>query len=155
MKEGQIISRLNRPVTPLVVICLFLSFTEIALSVIVTKTSGKLQIALAVFAVIYTVGIAIAFFLILWKKPHHFYSPAEYGGNVSPGEFAEMVYRTQRQAAQTADVVKRLDTELQEVKKKVIEIDRIQISEGRTLIVQEERYQLPSSEVKSGVKDAE
>lgn len=67
-----------RPVTPLLIISLFLAIVEITLSITIINTEDAVQVILTIFTVIFTASIALAFFLVLWIKPHHFYSPIEY-----------------------------------------------------------------------------
>ena len=66
-------------VTPLWIISLFLTLTETVIGVVVTQTIGGIQIVLLVFAIIFPLLIAGAFFIILWKKPYVLYPPSEFG----------------------------------------------------------------------------
>jgi len=65
--------------TPLWVISLFLSLTEMTLGVVATKTLGSVQIALTCFVIGFPILVAIAFFSVLWCKPYAFYPPSAYG----------------------------------------------------------------------------
>jgi len=87
---------INRPLTPLWVISLFISLTEVTLTVAVVQTSNGIQVALTSFVIIFPILIAVAFFAVLWFKPHHFYSPAEYGQQSSVKDYVEAI--TQRKS---------------------------------------------------------
>jgi hypothetical protein len=69
----------KKAITPLWIVALFVSFTELVLGVVVTQTQGGIQIALTVFVLAFPVLIAGAFFLILWHKSYVFYPPTEFG----------------------------------------------------------------------------
>lgn len=64
--------------TPLWVISLFVSLTEVVLGISVTQTTGNIQIALVCFVIIFPVLVACVFFILLWFKPWTFYPPSEY-----------------------------------------------------------------------------
>lgn len=65
--------------TPLGVVSLFVSLTEVTLGVVAGKTSGGVQVALTCFVIGFPILIASAFFAVLWKKPFVFYPPSAYG----------------------------------------------------------------------------
>jgi tetratricopeptide (TPR) repeat protein len=65
--------------TPLGIIGAFLSLTEVVAGIAASKTTGNVQAALTAFVCLFPVIVAVAFFAILWKKPHVFYPPAEFG----------------------------------------------------------------------------
>jgi hypothetical protein len=65
--------------TPLWVVSLFVTLTEVTLGVAVGQTEGGVQIALAAFVLVFPVLVAASFFAILWARPWVFYSPNEYG----------------------------------------------------------------------------
>jgi hypothetical protein len=69
----------KKQLTPLWVISLFVSLTEVVLGVAASKTTGNIQIALVGFVMIFPLLIAGAFFLCLWARPWVFYPPSEYG----------------------------------------------------------------------------
>jgi hypothetical protein len=69
----------TRLVTPLVVISLFVTLTEIAMSFAATRTTGSIQWMFAAFAVVFAVAVAGAFFYTLWRQPWVLYHPGEYG----------------------------------------------------------------------------
>jgi hypothetical protein len=73
---------------PLSVISLFLSFTEITLGVVATKTAGGIQVALAAFVICFPVLVAILFFRVLWRKPYVFYPPDAYA-NLNVAEYVD------------------------------------------------------------------
>ncbi len=76
--------------SPLWIISIFVTFTEAVLGYAVTKTDSWIQGALAVFVMLFAIGIASAFFYILWHKPYHFYSPSDFG-NISPKDFVDAI----------------------------------------------------------------
>lgn len=65
--------------TPLGIIAGFLAITEIALTVTIVNTDGQAQILLTWFTILLTTAMVLGFFLILWNRPLHFYSPQDYG----------------------------------------------------------------------------
>lgn len=69
----------KKAITPLWIVALFVSFTELVLGVAATQTDGGIQLALIVFVLSFPVLIAGAFFLILWHRPYVFYPPTEFG----------------------------------------------------------------------------
>lgn len=79
----------SRPVTPLWIVALFVSLTETVLGIAVTRTAGAIQVALLVFVILFPTLVAGVFFLILWRKPFVFYSPAEFGGDVAIRDYLE------------------------------------------------------------------
>ena len=70
-------------ITPLWIIFLFFSFTEVALGYVVFKTTGGVQLALTCFVIGFPTFIAIWFFALLWARPGHLYSPKDYGSDES------------------------------------------------------------------------
>jgi hypothetical protein len=90
-KENQLNHDKSRSLTPLWVITAFLTFTEVVLGVAVTKVDGSIQTILTAFVVFFPLFIASCFFYLLWKKPHHLYSPAEYKGQATAKEFIEAI----------------------------------------------------------------
>jgi hypothetical protein len=98
--------------TPLWVISLFVTLTEVMTGVAATQTSGGVQVALTAFIIIFPSLIASAFFWFLWKRPHHLYSPSEYQGTeirayvdamVGPVK-GELVQVETRQALQESEI---------------------------------------------------
>lgn len=79
MKETKQLLNKKKAITPLWIVALFVSLTEVVLGVAVTQTQGGIQIALTVFVLAFPVLIAAAFFLILWYKSFVFYPPTEFG----------------------------------------------------------------------------
>lgn len=68
-----------KTLTPLWVVSLFVTLTEVTLGVTVAQTQGGVQVALASFVIVFPVLVAASFFSILWARPWVFYSPNEYG----------------------------------------------------------------------------
>ena len=64
--------------TPLWVISLFLSLTEVISGIAATQTTGNLQVALVWFVIIFPFLVACMFFVLLWFRPWTFYPPSEY-----------------------------------------------------------------------------
>lgn len=75
--------------TPLWVISLFVSLSEVVAGLAVTQAQGGVQITLTVFVVVFPVLVAAAFFAILWKKPYVFYPPTEFGGATNVSEYVQ------------------------------------------------------------------
>lgn len=84
----------RQPLTPLWVISLFISLTETVLGMAVTKTTGGVQLMLAVFVIVFPVLIASAFFLLLWFRPHHLYAPSDYSTSPGVREYVEAVLQS-------------------------------------------------------------
>ena len=80
--------------TPLWIISLFVSLTEVVLGTAVTQTVGGVQIALTAFVMSFPLLVASAFFAILWSRPWVFYSPSEYGG-IDPAMFVGTLTQAQ------------------------------------------------------------
>ena len=74
--------------TPLWVISLFLSLTEVVSGVAVTQTTGNIQVALVSFVIIFAVLVAGMFFVLLWSRPWTFYPLSEYA-NVDVQQYVE------------------------------------------------------------------
>jgi hypothetical protein len=70
----------KKQLTPLWVISIFVSLTEVVLGVAASKTTGNIQVALVGFVMVFPMFIAAAFFLCLWSRPWVFYPPSDYGG---------------------------------------------------------------------------
>jgi hypothetical protein len=79
--------------TPLWVISLFLSLTEVVLGVAATRTSGGVQVALVAFVIAFPTAVATAFFATLWSRPQVLYAPGDYG-EVRPSEFVTALRST-------------------------------------------------------------
>ena len=74
-------SNLPKPprfINPLWIIFLFFSFSEIVLGFAVFNTSGGIQVALTVFAIVFPLLVAIGFFLLLIYRPSSIYGPQDY-----------------------------------------------------------------------------
>ncbi|MBU8921692.1 MAG: hypothetical protein KOO63_07710 [Bacteroidales bacterium] len=80
-------TRKDNKMTPLWVISLFLSLTEVVTGIAVTQATGNVQVALTVFAIAFPSVVAIAFFLILWFRPYVLYPPTEFGTTVDVGTY--------------------------------------------------------------------
>jgi len=95
----------GRAVTPLWIVSLFLTLTETVLGIAVIQTVGGVQIALTVFVLTFPLGVAAAFFVILWSRPWVFYSPAEYG-DTDVGRYVDALAQAKfsRTTTRTADV---------------------------------------------------
>ena len=81
----------QRNLTPLWIIALFVSLSEVVLGIGAIKTSGSIQIALTCFVIGFPLIVACAFFAILWFKPFVLYSPKEYGKNVDIKQFVDAI----------------------------------------------------------------
>jgi hypothetical protein len=74
-----VIEKIPNKVTPLWIVAAFVTLTEAVLGYAVTKVTGGVQIALTSFVILFGLGVAGAFFAILWNRPYVFYPPSEYG----------------------------------------------------------------------------
>ena len=74
--------------TPLWVISLFLSLTEVVAGVAVTQATETIQVVLFWFVIIFPVLVAVMFFVLLWCRPWTFYPPSEYA-NVDVQQYVE------------------------------------------------------------------
>lgn len=90
----------RRDRNPLWVISLFLSLTEATLGIAASQVDGWIQGLWAVFAVVFPVGVSIAFFVLLWQRPEALYSPGDYGG-ATVTEFAAAMRGGPLQAVET------------------------------------------------------
>ena len=68
------------PMTPLWVISLFVSLTEVVTGIAVTQATGSIQVALTVFVMVFPLLVASAFFVILWDRHWVLYPPTEFVG---------------------------------------------------------------------------
>lgn len=82
-----------KSITPLWVISFFFSLTEVMLVVGVINTKSGIQLAITIFALVFPVAVAVAFFIILWFKPYVFYPPTEYGEQTNVKQFVEAMQR--------------------------------------------------------------
>jgi ABC-type transport system involved in cytochrome bd biosynthesis fused ATPase/permease subunit len=100
----------GRVLTPLWVISLFVSLTEITLGAVTTQTSGGVQIALTAFVVVFPLLIAGCFFAVLYSKPWVFYSPREYTG-IDAATFIEALQgKSNKLVTKTEDLSDRVTT---------------------------------------------
>lgn len=79
--------------TPLWVISLFVSLTELVTGYAVTRATGDVQVALTAFAIAFPSVIALAFFLVLWFKNYVFWPPSEFSGAVDVTRYVEAMQR--------------------------------------------------------------
>ncbi|MBJ7310508.1 hypothetical protein ACFOLJ_24265 [Rugamonas sp. CCM 8940] len=79
----------NNTFTPLGIIALFVGLSETIAGFAAIKTEGVVQLIFTVFSVIFPIGIAVAFFSVLWKRAQVFYPPKEFGANVDVRHYAE------------------------------------------------------------------
>lgn len=67
--------------SPVWIVSLFLSVTEVVLGFAVINTAGWVQGLLAGFMVVFGLGVAAAFFYVLWHRPSHFNYAEDNGAN--------------------------------------------------------------------------
>ena len=79
----------RKAITPLWIVALFVSLTEVVLGVAVTQTQGGIQVSLTVFVIAFPVLIAGMFFTILWVKPYVFYPPTEFGTQTNVTDYVQ------------------------------------------------------------------
>ncbi|WP_144119638.1 hypothetical protein [Catellatospora sichuanensis] len=60
-----------------------------AIVVAITQAAGGIQILLATFATVFPIGVASAFFYIVWHKPQNLYGPGDYTHGTSVTSFVE------------------------------------------------------------------
>jgi hypothetical protein len=85
---------LKAKITPLWIIATFVTLSETVLGYALTKVDGSVQISLTAFVIVYALLVTGGFFMILWYRPHHLYSPAEYGVQ-DPERFINALKRQQ------------------------------------------------------------
>lgn len=73
---------------PLGIVSLFFGLVEVGFGIGLAVTSGVAQAAILSFMCLFATGIAITFFVILWKRNWVFYPPADFPG-VSVGKYVE------------------------------------------------------------------
>jgi hypothetical protein len=78
MNESTSIFSGTRPITPLVVIGLFVLLTNAVATVALIQTQGAVQTALTGFVIVFPTIIVALFFATLWRRPQVLYSPKEY-----------------------------------------------------------------------------
>src|SRR5688572_17159034 len=91
--ENTIIPRSNplgrRPAGPVWLISGAFVIVDTALTIGAMKTEGGVQWLLAIFAVIFAIGVFTFFGLVLWNRPQVLYTPADYGNAEYARAFAE------------------------------------------------------------------
>lgn len=93
MADGNRLSTAPTSPTPLWVISLFVSLTELITGYAVTQATGGVQVALTAFAIAFPTVIALGFFLVLWFKNYVFWPPSEFGGSVDVSRYVEAMQR--------------------------------------------------------------
>jgi len=92
----------TKGMTPLWVISLFVSLSEVVTGIAVTQANGGIQVTLTVFVVVFPILVATAFFVILWTKPYVFYSPNEFGPQTDVTKYVDaMRHRNETDAKMT------------------------------------------------------
>ncbi|RCG33146.1 hypothetical protein DQ384_01520 [Sphaerisporangium album] len=81
------VGRPSRQLNPLWIISLFLGIAEVTMGIAATQAQGWVQGLFAAFSIVFPMGVAGAFFAILWKKPYVLYSPEDFGGRSSVTDF--------------------------------------------------------------------
>jgi hypothetical protein len=97
--------REKKAVTPLWIVALFVSLTELVLGAAVTQTTGGIQIGLTVFVIAFPTLVAASFFVTLWYKPYVFYPPTEFGHQTNVAEYVEAMQRKPTLLKQAASVL--------------------------------------------------
>lgn len=124
--------------TPLVLISIFLSLTEVVLGVSVTYTIGGVQIALVSFAILFPLLIAAAFFSILWLKPYVFYSPFEYSSADEAETFINAISQDAKRIKNTATEVANIARDVEKLREELA-IDVVslkkEVDEARVLAI--------------------
>lgn len=92
--------------TPLWVISLFVSLTEVIAGIAVTKASGGVQVALTTFVIAFPTLTAAGFFGILWHKPYVLYPPSEFGGTADVAKFVQAMQKAQLNPGAIHDAIR-------------------------------------------------
>ena len=74
--------------SPIGVVGGFTALSEIAMVIAAVQTEGGIQFLMTLFAVLFPIGIAGAFFYVLWHRPEVLYPPREYG-TTSVSDYAD------------------------------------------------------------------
>ncbi|GLZ39271.1 hypothetical protein [Actinokineospora sp. NBRC 105648] len=98
---------------PLWVIAAFLGVAEVTVGIVATQSEGWIQGLLAVFSVAFPVGIAVAFFLILWFRPYVLYAPNDYPDGTRVADFVDAVSVARASRLRSLDAV--VQTTIEEV----------------------------------------
>lgn len=107
-------------ITPLFVICTFLSLTELILGVGVIQTTGGIQIALTTFVVVFPPVVAAVFFTFLWKRNHVLYAPHEYGIPSDAQSFRRQMADAANEVGQKVSEAKDIALQLEGLKAELI-----------------------------------
>jgi hypothetical protein len=107
-------------ITPLWIISLFLTFTEIILGVGVVQTTGGIQIALVSFVISFPILISTTFFLLLWFKPYVLYSPFEFGSAEDAVTFIDAITRDAKNIQQKSIEVSAAAAEIESLRAEVL-----------------------------------
>jgi hypothetical protein len=91
--------------TPLWVISLFLSLTEVMTGIAVLQATGGVQIALTAFVIAFPCAVTAGFFAVLWKRPYVFYPPTEFGPSTDVTKYVEAMRRVQSDEEQIRTVI--------------------------------------------------
>ncbi len=107
--------------SPLWVISLFVSLTEVVTGIAVTQATNGIQIALTSFVILFPLLVASAFFIILWNRPYVFYPPNEFANGVDVSKYVEAM------APKVENLKADLEAELENIKARIdIEFQSIQ-----------------------------
>ena len=79
--------------TPLGIIALFISLSEMIAGVVLTQVTGSIQIILTIFVIVFPILISLMFFYVLWHRPQVFYHPKEYGKETDVTTFSKAMER--------------------------------------------------------------
>jgi hypothetical protein len=93
--------------TPLWVISLFLSLTEVVTGFAVIQASGAIQVALTAFVIAFPILVALAFFSILWNRPHVLYPPTEFAGGADIESYVNAIRRQGRQTGAALEMAEK------------------------------------------------
>jgi hypothetical protein len=79
--------------SPLWVISLFLSLTEVVTGIAVVQAKGGVQTALTAFAIGFPTLVAGIFFTILWHRPYVFYPPSDFESGADVQKYVDAMQR--------------------------------------------------------------
>lgn len=91
---------------PLWIISLFLGVSEVTVGIAATQSAGWIQGLLALFAVLFPVGVATAFFVILWLRPFVLYAPGDFSEHTTVTAYVEAMRAPYQPVAAVEEVAR-------------------------------------------------
>ncbi len=122
--------RKNQIMSPLWVISLFVSLTEVVAGIAVVKASGGIQVALTAFVIVFPLLVAGIFFFTLWNRPYVFYPPTDFNKDVDVHQYVRAmssgkdVIKADLQA-EVANVRAIIDIETVAFRNRIVEMETV------------------------------